>query len=131
MLTHLNKHATHTSSPPLFMISHKTVLKKALNMIIVGAIVGWIYAWASPRMFPVGKEMGFGFGLAHGSLMPIALPSLIMGNDVEIFAKPNTGRGYKIGYICGINLCGLLFFGTAFWKPGKKPTARHAPPASA
>jgi hypothetical protein len=110
------------------MIPLKTLLKKAASLIIVGVIVGWIYGWASPHMFPRNKEMGFWFGVAHGALMPIALPSLLMGQDVEIFATPNSGRGYKIGYIGGINLCGLLFFGTAFWKPTKKPTA---PPTEA
>ena len=105
------------------MIPLKTLLKKAASLIIVGVIVGWIYGWASPHMFPRNKEMGFWFGVAHGALMPIALPSLLMGNNVEIFATPNTGRAYKIGYIGGINLCGLLFFGTAFWKPAKKPVS--------
>ncbi len=45
--------------------------------------------------------------------MPVALPTLLMGRDVAIFAPNNDGRGYKIGYILGINLCGLVFFGTA------------------
>ena len=35
--------------------------------------------------------------------MPMALPSLVMGMDVDIFAGNNSGRPYKIGYICGIN----------------------------
>jgi hypothetical protein len=40
-----------------------------------------------------------------------------MGHDAAIYAPNNSGRGYKIGYICGINACGLIFFGMAFWKP--------------
>jgi hypothetical protein len=55
--------------------------------------------------------------MLHGALMPIALPTLVMGKDVTIYANHNSGRGYKIGYICGINLCGLIFFGLAFWRP--------------
>lgn len=108
------------------MILLKTLLKKAASLIIIGVIAGWIYGWASPHLFPRDKEMGFWFGVAHGALMPIALPSLLMGNNVEIFATTNNGRAYKIGYIGGINLCGLLFFGTAFWKPSKKPAAPAA-----
>jgi hypothetical protein len=111
------------------MILLKTLLKKAVSLIIVGVIAGWIYTWASPHLFPRNKEMGFWFGVAHGALMPIALPSLLMGQDVEIFATPNSGRPYKIGYIGGINLCGLLFFGTAFWKP-LKPHAKDATDAT-
>jgi len=49
----------------------------------------------------------------------MALPSLVLGQDVDIFAANNSGRRYKIGYICGINLCGLIVFGSAFWKPKK------------
>lgn len=111
------------------MISPKTVLKRAINLIIVGTIVGFAYAWVSPRMFPADKEMGFGYGVVHGAMMPIALPSLVIGKDVDIFAASNNGRAYKIGYICGINLCGLLFFGTAFMNP-KKPHARDAKAAT-
>jgi hypothetical protein len=40
-----------------------------------------------------------------------------MGQDVPIYAPTNTGRGYKLGYIAGINGCGLVFFGLTFWQP--------------
>lgn len=49
--------------------------------------------------------------------MPMALPSLILGQDVEIFAPENSGRNYKIGFIFGINACGLIFFGPLVWRP--------------
>jgi hypothetical protein len=51
--------------------------------------------------------------------MPAALPSLLAGEDAPIFAANNTGRNYKLGYIAGISLCGLIFFGMAF-RPGTK-----------
>ena len=55
----------------------------------------------------------------------MALPALVLGRDVSIYSDRNTGRGYKLGYIAGINLCGLVFFGLAFRKsaspPGPKP----------
>lgn len=103
------------------MISPKAILLKAARLTVIGIIIGWVFAWVSPHMFPRDKEYGVAFGALHGAMMPIALPSLIMGKNVEIFGTPNTGRGYKIGYICGINFCGLIFFGSAFWKPSKKP----------
>lgn len=115
----------------LFGMSPQAIVRKAVTLAIVTVVVGVIFGWASPRMFPREEKSGIGLGLAHGALMPIALPSLVLGKDVEIFAANNTGRPYKIAYIIGINLCGLLFFGTAFWKPGKKQTANPAPPASA
>ena len=83
----------------------------------VTVLFGWFYAWAAPSAFPPDRTAGFGFGLLHGALMPIALPSLVIGRDVPIYATNNSGRIYKIGYICGINVCGLAFFGSLFWRP--------------
>ena len=57
--------------------------------------------------------------------MPMALPALAIGQDVTIYAEQNTGRTYKLGYTLGINLCGLLVFGTAFWSP--KPKRNKGP----
>jgi hypothetical protein len=48
--------------------------------------------------------------------MPLALPNLLVGHDVAIYAADNTGRTYKLGYTLGVNLCGLLFFGLFFWR---------------
>ena len=98
----------------------KTLLRKAVTLVVVGVIFGWIYAWASPWVFPRERPAGFGYGMAHGALMPMALPSLLIGKDVDIYATNNSGRIYKIGYIVGINVCGLVFFGSAFWRPAKK-----------
>ena len=101
-------------------ISLKSLLIKAVKFVIVAAVFGWVYAWASPLAFPKDARPGFVYGMAHGALMPMALPSLVMGNDVDIFASNNSGRGYKIGYIVGINVCGIIFFGSVFWQPSKK-----------
>ena len=102
------------------------LLRKAATVIVVGLIFGWIYAWASPWAYPREKQSGLVHGMAHGALMPMALPSLLMGKDVEIYAPNNSGRLYKVGYTIGINICGLIFFGSAFWRPAKK----HPTPAT-
>ena len=91
--------------------------KKIVTFVIVTALFGWFYGCVSPRAFPKNKISGFGYGVLHGALMPLALPSLLLGQNVEIFATDNSGRFYKIGYICGINVCGLAFFGPLFWRP--------------
>jgi len=54
-------------------------------------------------------------------MMPLSLPSLVIGKDVPIYDANNLGRIYKIGYICGINVCGLAFFGPIFWRPRARP----------
>jgi hypothetical protein len=62
----------------------------------------------------------------------VAAPSLLMGKDVPIYAPSNSGRSYKLGYIAGINGCGLLFFGLAFYQPARRPRdpeAKAAAPA--
>ncbi|MFZ0829082.1 MAG: hypothetical protein WAO02_16840 [Verrucomicrobiia bacterium] len=97
---------------------------KIATFLTASALLGWSYGWSSARAFPKGKTFGFGYGMLHGALMPLALPSLLLGRDVEIFAADNSGRLYKIGYICGINACGLAFFGPLFWRP-KRGAADH------
>ncbi len=59
---------------------------------------------------------GFLQGVAQGALMPLALPNLLVGRDVPIYAARNTGRSYKLGYTVGVNGCGLIFFGLLFWR---------------
>ena len=90
---------------------------KIATLVIFGLVLGFAYDWAAPRFYGPGRVPGFGLGVLHGALMPVALPTLVMGNDVPIYAANNTGRIYKIGYIVGINLCGLTFFGAAFRQP--------------
>ena len=110
-----------TSDPaPIPAARRKLWLQKITYFLIASMLLGWFYGWASPRAFPKDKTMGFGYGMLHGALMPLALPSLLMCQDVEIFAPENSGRIYKIGYICGINVCGLSFFGPLFWRPRRK-----------
>jgi cyanate permease len=92
-------------------------LRKVLTLAVVTVAFGWFYAWASPWAFPKSHTADFKYGVLHGALMPIALPALVMGKDVPIYAPDNSGRSYKMGYICGINACGLLFFGAAFRRP--------------
>jgi hypothetical protein len=95
----------------------KRLAYKILGLLLAGLLLGWTYQWVEPRLYGADSKAVFGIGVIHGALMPVALPSLLMGHDAAIYAPNNSGRGYKIGYICGINLCGFLFFGIAFWKP--------------
>jgi hypothetical protein len=96
------------------------LLRKALTLAALGVIFGMLYDWAGPWAYPKNQQVGFRYGVLHGAMMPISLPTLLLGKDVTIYANNNDGRSYKIGYICGINLCGLIFFGAAFWRPKPK-----------
>ncbi|MBI3191191.1 MAG: hypothetical protein HYZ36_00880, partial [Pedosphaera parvula] len=50
----------------------RTVLGKTITLVLIGVAFGWIYAWASPRVFPRQVQAGAGYGVAHGALMPMA-----------------------------------------------------------
>ena len=93
---------------------------KVAMLVLLGLLLGFGYDWAAPRFYGSDRLAGFRLGVLHGALMPVALPSLLLGRDVPIYATSNTGRTYKLGYICGINLCGLVFFGLAFRQPRKR-----------
>jgi hypothetical protein len=103
--------------PPTWSAKLRHLLRKGVTLAVVTVAFGWFYGWASPTAFPKDRVAGFKEGALHGALMPLALPALLMGQNVPIYAAINSGRSYKIGYICGINLCGLLFFGLAFRRP--------------
>lgn len=96
---------------------------KIANLVVAGLVFGLAYNWAAPRFYRPDQTPGFWMGSLHGALMPVAAPSLLMGRDVPIYATNNTGRGYKLGYIAGINGCGLVFFGLSFWQPKQKTPA--------
>ena len=101
----------------------KRLALKVATLVLLGLLFGFGYDWAAPRFYGPELLAGFRLGVLHGALMPVALPSLLMGRDVPIYAASNTGRTYKLGYIAGINLCGLVFFGSAFRQP-RKPRDR-------
>ncbi len=48
--------------------------------------------------------------------MPMSLPNLLVGKDIEIYSVRNTGVTYKLGYTAGVNGAGALFFGFFFWR---------------
>lgn len=98
----------------------RPALVQIVRLVLVGLLLGWLYAWAAPVVYPRQTVPGFWLGSAHGALMPMALPSLLMGKDVPIYAQNNRGNIYKIGYIAGINACGFVVFGLSFWKPGRR-----------
>ena len=98
----------------------RLALMQLLRFVLVGVLLGWIYSWGAPLIYRDKSTPGFWLGCAHGALMPMALPSLLLQKDVPIYATVNAGRIYKIGYIAGINGCGFVVFGLSFWKPSRR-----------
>src|SRR6516164_5010790 len=95
----------------------KVIVRKTATFVVVIAVFGLLYSWAMPWAYPENRTAGFGYGILHSALMPLSLPSLVMGRDVQIYDDNNAGRIYKFGYICGVDLCGLAFIGPLFWRP--------------
>jgi len=91
-------------------------MKRLLWLAIVSLLIGWTLRRSAEMAMRDPQPAGFGRGVLHGVLMPIALPHLLFGNDVPIYAANNTGRLYKLGYTVGVNGCGALFFGFLYWR---------------
>ena len=110
-----NQTATSLPRPPL-----KEVTVKIIILVLSGVLLGLGHGWAATRLYSPARIAGFHTGVVEGALMPAAMPSLLMGKDLPIYAPNNTGRGYNIGFLLGINMCGTVFFGIAFWRPRKR-----------
>lgn len=100
------------------------VAARGAGFVCMAFLMGWAMD-ASARLARPDRPAGFWWGLVHGALMPGALPTLLTGRDVAIYAPHNLGVSYKIGYTMGVNGCGLLFFGLAFWKPAPRPVTNQ------
>jgi hypothetical protein len=95
----------------------RKILLRILSVLFIAFIVGCITgALARVSNSPDSGPAGFRLGILHGALMPGALPNLLVGRDVTIYAPNNTGRTYKLGYTVGVNGCGAIFFGAFFWR---------------
>lgn len=114
--------APASSSPPLSKT--KVILIKAVALTIISLALIRAQTWATPRFYGPDYVAGFPTGLLEGALMPAALPGLLMGHDIPIYAENNLGRAYKIGFILGLNACGTFFFGVAFWQPRQRRQKR-------
>ena len=97
-----------------------------VGLIAATVVLGWVFAWAQSKSYQADRTAGFWMGLVHGAVMPAALPCLLAGKDVPIFAPNNTGRAYKLGYVFGINCSGIVFFGLSFRPNQGKAGARDA-----
>ena len=117
MLFKMEVAVPNQSAPANSMPLVKFIVVKSVLLIAVCVILGVAQAWMASWSYKPDRVAGFPIGLWHGMLMPAALPGMLMGQDLPIYATKNTGRPYNIGYAMGINGCGMLFFGVAFWRP--------------
>ena len=92
------------------------LVSRLLVLFAVATAFTWILNHSSTTAGTDAAPAGFAKGMLHGALMPGALPHLLLGEDVAIYANHNSGRLYKLGYTVGVNGCGAIFFGIFFWR---------------
>lgn len=89
---------------------------RIIAVVVVALCLGYAVRHASAALTRGTAPAGFYRGVVQGALMPCALPNLLLGKDVAIYALNNTGVPYKLGYTVGVNACGAIFFGIFFWR---------------
>jgi hypothetical protein len=109
-----------TTTPPAELSKVQVIVIKVIAMTVISLALIFGQNYASTRFYRADYFAGFPVGFLEGALMPAALPGLLGGKDVPIYAPNNNGRPYKIGFIVGLNTCGTLFFGVAFWHPRRR-----------
>ena len=92
------------------------ILRSVLSFLIFAILTGLLFNLLRTTFEGKVTVHGFGHGVLHGALMPCAFPNLLLGRDVPIYAVQNTGWGYNLGYVVGVNLCGAFFFGYFGWR---------------
>lgn len=92
------------------------ILFRVAVILVIGFLIGWVLNRAAESLEQSDRPAGFVRGVVQGALMPMAMPNLLIGHDVVIYATRNTGRSYRLGYTLGVNSCGLVFFGFFFWR---------------
>lgn len=97
-----------------------SVWLRLLRTVCVLAFFAFLFTWllrvSDRSMQEHGRSAGFTLGVLHGICMPAAMPHLLLGVDIPIYATENTGRTYKLGYTVGVNSAGLVFFGSFYWR---------------
>lgn len=101
-------------SPPRSLT--RRILLRILSILTAAVVIGCVTSFFSHLSNRNPGPAGFARGVLHGALMPCALPNLLVGRDVTIYAPVNTGRTYNLGYTVGVNGCGAIFFGFFFWR---------------
>jgi hypothetical protein len=109
-----------TSQPEAASSPRRSKAARLAARLLVIGLVTYSWAWFVNRSVSAADQRpeaaSFSRGMLHGALMPGAMPMLLLGKDVVIYATNNDGRLYKLGYTFGVNACGALFFGGFYWR---------------
>jgi hypothetical protein len=95
-------------------------------LVVLAFLVGFSLKYVAQRLSERPGPAGFGQGVLQGAMMPCTLPTLLIGQDVPIYAERNDGVFYKLGYTMGVNVCGAVFFGLFYWRVARWRRARDS-----
>ena len=77
-------------------------MRKALVVVALASLVACAHQPSLPR---IGEVPGFFTALWHGLVAPLALIGSVF-SDVRIYAFPNSGGWYDLGFLLGIGVWG-------------------------
>ena len=103
--------------PPAFQ--GKVITIKIIALTVISLALGFAQGWASSRYYQPDYVAGFqrpAGGCAHAR----RVAGIVDGARSADLRAEQSGRGYKIGYILGLNICGTFFFGIGFWQPRRQ-----------
>ena len=96
--------------------ARRSLVSRLAAILLLAFVIGWALNRVAQQLDRNNRPAGFVRGLVQGALMPAAMPNLLIGHDVVIYAEKNTGVFYKLGYTMGVNACGAIFFGMFYWR---------------
>jgi hypothetical protein len=84
-------------------------MNRWIRIVAIVAVGSVLASCASQPLAAHGPNIpGFWFGLLHGAITPFALVASAFTDDVRIYAFPNSGGWYDLGFVLG---CAAIFGG--------------------
>lgn len=78
----------------------QSFISAGFGLALMGAAVLFLSGCATQAVAPVADPPGFFYGLLHGFLIMFSFIGSLF-TDYEIYAYPNSGLWYNLGYLIG------------------------------
>ena len=98
-----------TRTPPIttLFFMFKSWIKRHRTGIALTVLALLAACARQPELASTGEDPGFFSGLFHGFTLLFALIFGFFDADIAIYALPNSGWPYDVGYLLGV----MMFFG--------------------
>lgn len=78
-------------------------MKAATRGLLVFVLIGMLAGCATRAPVSIADEgPGFLSGLLHGFIAPLALMAHLFDSDIAVYAVPNSGGWYDLGFLWGM-----------------------------